>query len=41
MALSPDGGYIDLLGPNKYFTFDKDKKVGELVGDARKEAGGQ
>jgi hypothetical protein len=37
MALSPDGGYIDLLGPNKYFTFDKDKKIGELVGEAREE----
>lgn len=39
MALTRDGGYVDLLGPNKYFTFDKQKKVGELVDDAKKEAG--
>lgn len=38
MALTPDGGYTDLLGPNKFFTFDKQKKIGELVDDAKKEA---
>lgn len=37
MALSPDGGYVDLLGPNKFFTFDKNKKIGELIDDAKKE----
>jgi hypothetical protein len=37
MAPTRNGGYIDLLGPNKFFTFDKEKKVGQLVDDARKE----
>ncbi|MCA9340873.1 MAG: hypothetical protein KDA17_08210, partial [Candidatus Saccharibacteria bacterium] len=39
MTLSPDGGYVDLLGPNKFFTFDKQKKIGELIDEAKKDAG--
>jgi hypothetical protein len=35
MALTPDGGYTDILGANSFFTFDKQKKIGSLLDDAR------
>jgi hypothetical protein len=35
MVLSKEGGYVDLLGANKYFTFDKNKKVQQLIEKAK------
>lgn len=38
MLLTQDGGYQDLLGGNKYFTFDPDKKIKTIVDEAKQEA---
>lgn len=40
MLLTPDGGYQDLLGNNKFFRFEPEKQIQKLIDDARAEEGG-